>query len=125
MSDAPLLIQVVELGGYPDFTAFYQTLGYRVETVSTGRKAIGTLKKSRPAAVVAEFNYQFEFRDRTSHLESILAVLQPLTEVKVVVFYDSAEQEKLDLVAERFPGFTAMAYPIDKTRLEAALIRSA
>lgn len=120
-TNEPLLVQVVELGAYPNFTSLYQRLGYQVEMVGTGRKAISTLKKRKPDAVVAEFNFQFEFRDRTSHLESILAVLQPLSETRVVVFYDKAEQEQLDLVVERFPGFIAMAYPIDEAQLEAAL----
>lgn len=120
-TESPILVQVVELGGYPNFTSLYQRLGYRVETVNTGRKAISTLKKLKPRVVIAEFNYQFDFRDRTSHLESILAVIQPQAGVKVVVFYDSSEQEKLDLVAERFPGFIAMAYPIDEGKLEALL----
>lgn len=119
--EPPLLVQVVELGGYPNFTSLYQRLGYRVETVNTGRKAITTLKKLRPDAVVAEFNYQFDFRDRTSHLESILAALQPQSGVTVVVFYDKAEQEQLDKVVERFPGFIAMSYPINEPELEAVL----
>ena len=120
-SDSPLLVQVVELGGYPNFIPLYQRLGYRVETVNTGRKAISTLKKLCPEVVVTEFNYQFDFRDRTSHLESILAVLQQQPTVKVVVFYDKAEQAQLDQVAGRFPGFIAMSYPIDEAELEAAL----
>ena len=119
--EAPLLVQVVELGGYPNFIPLYQRLGYRVETVNTGRKAISTLKKLRPDAVVTEFNYQFSFRDRTSNLESILAVVQPQAGVKVVVFYDQAVQEQLDQVAERFPGFIPMSYPIDEGALEAVL----
>jgi hypothetical protein len=119
--ESPLLVQVVELGGYPNFIPLYQRLGYRVETVNTGRKAISTLKKLKPEVVVTEFNYQFDFRDRTSHLESILAVIQPQAGVKVVVFYDQAEQVQLNLVAERFPGFIAMSYPIDEAGLEAVL----
>lgn len=118
-----LLVQVVELGGYPNFSALYQRLGYQCETVNTGRKAIAMLKRSKPDAVVTEFNYQFDFRDRTSHLESILAVLQPLEELRVVVFYDRSEQEQLDKVAARFPGFVALPYPIDEDGLEAALAR--
>ncbi len=123
-SDAPLLVQVVELGGYPNFIPLYQRLGYRVETVNTGRKAIGTLKKLRPEVVVTEFNYQFDFRDRTSNLESILAVLQQQPKVKAVVFYDKAEQPQLNQVAERFPGFIAMSYPINESALEAVLGKS-
>jgi len=120
-ADNPLLIQVVELGGYPNFESLYRRLGYEAKTINTGRKAISMLKKRRPEVVVTEFNYQFDFRDRTSHLESILAVLQPLSEINVVVFYDKSEQEQLDLVAERFPGFTTLAYPIEESDLEGIL----
>lgn len=119
--ESPLLVQVVELGGYPNFIPLYQRLGYRVETVNTGRKAISTLKKLRPDVVVAEFNYQFDFRDRTSNLESILAVLQHQPGIRVVVFYDKTVQAQLDQVAERFPGFIAMSYPIGESALEAVL----
>lgn len=124
-AEAPLLIQVVELGGYPNFESLYRRLGYRTEMVNTGRKAISTLKKHKPDVVVTEFNYQFDFRDRTSHLESILAVLQPLSDIHVVVFYDKSEQAQLDLVSERFPGFSAMPYPIEESALEAALQQAA
>lgn len=120
-AEAPLLAQVVELGGYPNFDALYRRLGYRVETINTGRKAITLLKKQQPAVVVTEFNYQFDFRDRTSNLESILAVLQPLSERRVIVFYHPAEQEQLKQVEARFPGFVTLPYPIDEKLLEEAL----
>lgn len=117
----PLLISVVELGGYPNFDPLYQRLGYQVESVNTGRKAISLLKKRRPEAVVTEFNYQFSFRDRTSNLESILAVIQPQTGTRVIVFYDPQVREQLDQVMERFPGFVALSYPVDEDQLKAAL----
>ncbi|MCW8827565.1 MAG: hypothetical protein OQK94_00760 [Gammaproteobacteria bacterium] len=119
--EAPRLIQVVELGAYPNFSALYQRMGFQVETINVGRKAISMLKKSKPEVVVTEFNYQFEFRDRTSHLESILAVLQPLSDIRVVVFYDKAEQDQLEPVRDRFPGFIALPYPIEEAELEAVL----
>ncbi len=117
----PLLMSVVELGGYPDFTALYRRLGYKVETITSGRKAITTLKKAQPAVVVAEFNFQFEFRDRTSNLETILAVTQHIEGVKVVVFYNQEEEAKLELIRQRFPGFVAMSYPVEEGELEAVL----
>lgn len=117
----PLLMSVVELGGYPNFTPLYQRLGYRVEVITSGRKAITTLKKAQPAVVVAEFNFQFEFRDRTSNLETILAVLQHNAGVKVIVFYHREEEAKLEQVRERFPGFIALGYPIEEAALEAAI----
>lgn len=117
----PLLMSVVELGGYPDFTALYQRLGYRVETITSGRKAITTLKMATPAVLVTEFNFQLEFRDRTSNLETILAVAQHNAGVKIIVFYNSEEQAKLEQVRERFPGFIALSYPVEEADLEAAL----
>ena len=117
----PLLMSVVELGGYPNFTPLYERLGYQVETINSGRKAISTLKKARPEVVVTEFNFQHSFRDRTSNLESILAVEQHNAGVKVIVFYDREVQAQLEQLHERFPGFTALAYPIEELQLEQAL----
>lgn len=114
-------MSVVELGGYPNFTPLYERLGYRVETITSGRRAITTLKKAQPAVVVAEFNFQLEFRDRTSNLETILAVLQHNAGVKVIVFYHKEEEVKLEQIRQRFPGFVAMSYPIGEGELEAAL----
>lgn len=118
----PLLMSVVELGGYPNFTPLYERLGYLVESITSGRKAITTLKRAQPAVVVAEFNFQYEFRDRTSNLETILAVAQHNAGVKIIVFYNKEEQAKLELIRERFPGFIALSYPIDEGELEKAIV---
>ena len=116
-----LLMSVVELGGYPDFTALYQRLGYKVETINSGRKANSTLKKQRPAVVVTEFNFQHSFRDRTSNLESLLAVEQHNQGVKIIVFYDSEVEPQLEQLRSRFPGFISLSYPIEEGALAAAL----
>ncbi len=117
----PLLMSVVELGGYPDFTALYQRLGYRVETINSGRKANSALKKQRPAVVVTEFNFQHSFRDRTSNLESLLAVEQHNAGVKIIVFYDREVQPQLEQLRSRFPGFVALSYPIEEAALAVVL----
>lgn len=114
-------MSVVELGAYPDFTSLYQRLGYRVETINSGRRAITTLKKQCPAVVVTEFNFQHSFRDRTSNLESLLAVEQHNQGVKIIVFYNREVREQLEQLRSRFPGFVALSYPIEETVLEAAL----
>ena len=69
------LLSIIELGGYPNFTAVYQQAGFTVESVASVRKALGLLKKINPDVIVAEFNFQSDFRDRSSSLESLLAVL--------------------------------------------------
>ena len=113
---------IVELGGYPDFTSLYRALGYAVEVATSGRKAISYLKQQRPHAVVAEFNYQHEFRDRTGWLESVLATLQHMPQTRAVVFYRPEELEQLNKLRVRFAQFTALPYPIDTAALEQALL---
>jgi hypothetical protein len=115
------LLMIVELGGYPDFSPLYRALGYGVEVVTSGRKAISYLKQHRPAAVVAEFNYMPDFRDRTGWLESVLATLQQMPQTRVVVFYQPGEVEQFNRLRQRFSHFTALPQPVDAAALEAAL----
>lgn len=115
------LLAIIELGGYPDFTSLYQQAGYQVETSHSMRNAIRTLKKLRPAVIVAEFNFQSDFRDRTSSLESLLAVVQRLPETKVIVFYEEEFASQFQRVSSRFPIHKALTFPIDVEELKAAL----
>jgi len=123
MPEPKTLLSIVELGGYENFTPLYRRLGYRVDTVTSGRKATAYLKAQQPAVIVAEFNFQPNFRDRTSNLESILATVQRMQAegVQIVVFYDREFADRLELLRERFPGFSALPHPIDKAALEALL----
>jgi CheY-like chemotaxis protein len=121
MNPQKQLLMIVELGGYPDFTPLYRSLGYAVEMVTSGRKAISYLKTHRPAAVVAEFNYMPDFRDRMGWLESVLATLQQMPQTRMVVFYQPDEQEQLNKLRQRFANFTALPQPVDAAALEAVL----
>ncbi|MGB3917790.1 MAG: hypothetical protein WBL07_10150 [Thiothrix litoralis] len=122
MSEKPerLLLSVVELGGYPDFTPLYQRLGYNVARETSMRKVLQFLKKNTPAVIVAEFNFQSDFRDRTSSLESMMAVVQRFTDTRVVVFYDREYAHQLARLEERFPLVT-LAFPIAEADLERVL----
>jgi len=84
----PLLISVVEIGGYPDFSALYRQAGYDVLVETRMRKAMSTIRKRAPRVVVAEFNFQSDFRDRTSSLESMMSVVERLPDTRVIVFYE-------------------------------------
>jgi len=64
----PVLLSVVEIGGYPNFSQIYQRAGFDVVIETRMRKAMSTIKKRQPAVIVAEFNFQSDFRDRTSSL---------------------------------------------------------
>lgn len=116
-----LLLSIVELGGYPNFTPLYEELGYVVTVEKSVRKAIGFLKNTKPAVIVAEFNYQSDFRDRTSSLESLLAVVQRLTETRVIVFYDREYLPQLDKLRARLPVHVAIAFPVEAGELQSCL----
>jgi DNA-binding NtrC family response regulator len=124
---APLLLSIIELGGYPDFTAVYEQAGYRVEKVVSVRKALAVLKQDSPAVVVAEFNFQSDFRDRTSSLESLLATLQSRhPDTKVVVLYDRENEQPFEQrLRSRWPIHAALAFPVEEAHMAAALAQLA
>jgi hypothetical protein len=116
-----LLLSIVELGGYPNFAPLYNECGYKVTVVNSMRKAIGFLKKRKPAVIVAEFNFQSDFRDRTSSLESLLAVVQRLPETRVVVFYDKEYLPQFEKLRTRLPVHAAIAFPVEAHEIEFCL----
>jgi len=120
---APSLLAIVELGGYPNLQPLYRRLGFEVEMVGSQRKAQAALKKRIPSVVVAEYNFQSDFRDRTSNLETLMARLQRHPEVRVIAFYLPELRPKLDQLMSRFPIFAAIPYPVDPVAVEAALVR--
>ncbi|HAJ92794.1 MAG TPA: hypothetical protein DCO71_09330 [Gammaproteobacteria bacterium] len=124
MSDrAPqkLLLSIIELGGYPNFTPLYESLGYEVAVATRMRKALGFLKEHRPDVIVAEFNFQSDFRDRTSNLESLLAVVQRLPETRVIVFYEQEFAMQFDNLRARIPVYKALTFPIEASMLQTSL----
>ncbi len=118
------LVAIIELGGYPNFTGLYIQAGFAVTAVSSVRKALGAIRQSAPELVIAEFNFQSDFRDRTSNLESLLAVTQRMPQTKVIVFYDAEHTHQFAKLRGRFTIFDALAYPIDSARLFEILHRT-
>lgn len=116
------LIEFVELGGYPDLSPVYQELGYTVETLYTPRKAVAAIKKSQPDVIVGEFNFQNEFRDRISNLESVIAAVAHADDVRIIVLYQPRESEIFEKFRERFPAIEAVAQPIDIEKIRSLLI---
>jgi len=117
----PSLLSIIELGGYPNLLPLYRRLGFNVEVVNSQRKARSALKKRIPDVIVAEYIFQSDFRDRTSNLETLMAVLQRHPEVKVIVFYLPEQAEKLAMLEARFSLFARIAFPITAEKVEAAL----
>ena len=118
----PLLLAVSEIGGYPNFTPMYEKLGYEVITETSMRKVLKRLKKQTPQVIVAEFNYQSDFRDRTSSLESMMSVIQKNSlhnpEIKVIIFYDKEHKDQLAKLEARYKLSQTLAFPILEGDLE-------
>lgn len=120
MEKNKFLLSIIELGGYPDFTELYEKHGFQVESVNSMRKALRSLKKNKHI-VVAEFNFQSDFRDRTSNLETLMAVIQQMNEVKIIVFYEKEYLHQFEKLRARFTFHAELPYPIDLDLLKAAL----
>lgn len=115
------LLSIVEQGGYPLYDSIYQQAGYQVTMVQTMRKAVAAIKKQVPDVIVAEFNYQSDFRDRTSSLETLLASIQKYPETRVVVFYDRENTDKLNKLLSLARVHSTLTYPIDEQALSDSL----
>ena len=119
---AKLLLSVIELGGYPDFAPLYRELGYEVAVVTRVRKAIGFLKKRTPDVIVAEFNFQSDFRDRSSNLESLLAVVQRSPNIRVIIFYEKEFSPQFEKLCARLPVHQALVFPVVEQSLRQSLL---
>lgn len=121
MTAQPTLLAVVEFLAHNRLRAVYEALGFRVQSEFAVRKAISWLRKNRPKVVVADFYFQPDFRDRVSNLESLLATLQAMPEVKIVVLYDPAHQVALNKVKQRFRIDAALPVPVQDEALRQAI----
>jgi hypothetical protein len=115
------LLAVIELGGYPNFTPLYESLGFTVHTETSVRNAIRKLKTIQPEVVVAEFNFQSDFRDRTSSLESLMSVVQRMPQCRVIVFYEQEFAHQLQRLTSQHPVFATLAFPIEEAKLTQVL----
>lgn len=121
MNDSPLLLSVSEIGGYPNFTPLYESLGYQVIAGTSMRKVLKLLKKNTPDVIVAEFNYQSDFRDRTSSLESMMSVVQRHLGIKVIIFYDKEHHDQLAKLEARYSIAAKLTFPIQEEQLRQTL----
>ena len=118
----PVLLSVVELVGYPDFTPLYEAAGFSVLKTDSVRKAVKLIRQHKPAVIVAEFNFQSDFRDRSSSLETILSGSQGVADVSMIVFYEKEyEQQYRQRFLQNFEVAASLEFPVDEQKLKAAL----
>ena len=120
--EKPVLLSIVELGGYPDFSPLYETLGYQVVKADSVRKAVKLIRQKKPVVMVAEFNFQSDFRDRTSSLETLLSSTQGVTEASMIVFYEKEFEIQYQRFLQSFDVAASLIFPIDEHQLRSALM---
>jgi hypothetical protein len=114
-------MSIIELGGYPDFSVLYREMGYDAMVMPSMRKATRELKTRPVDVIVAEFNYQSDFRDRTSQLETLMASIARQPQIRVIVFYDREQSVQFERFIYRSRIHRSLPYPIDRTALREAL----
>lgn len=117
----PVLLSIVEIGGYPDFTSLYESYGYQVEMTNSVRKAVKLIRQHKPLVMVAEFNFQSDFRDRTSSLETLLSSTQGVTDSRMIVFYEKEFEPQYQRFLNSFEVAASLTFPIQEVELKAAL----
>ncbi len=117
-----LILIIMERGGYPDFSSVFNDAGYRVVIESSMRKAMAQLKRNTPDIVIAEFNFQTDFRDRSSSLESLMASLQRYPKVNVIVFYEKEHLSHFNRLKERYDFFAVFDFPIVEKKLQQCIL---
>ena len=121
MEENKRLLSIMELGGYPDFSTLYQKQGFKVDLINGMRKALRSLKQNKYDVIIAEFNFQSDFRDRTSSLETLMAVLQQMKDISVIIFYEKEYEHQFEKLRARFTFHAELSYPIDTEKLTNAL----
>jgi len=117
----PVLLAIIEIGGYPDFTTLYEGFGYEVIKTESVRKAVKLIRKHKPVVMVAEFNFQSDFRDRTSGLETLLSSTQGVTDASMIVFYEKEFAEHYQRFLQSYQVAASLTFPVDETLLRQVL----
>jgi hypothetical protein len=120
-NEKPILLSIIELGGYPDFTSLYESMGYQVVKADSVRKAVKLIRQKKPVVMIAEFNFQSDFRDRTSSLETLLSSTQGVTNANMVVFYEKEFEPQYQRFLQSFEVAASLVFPIDEIQLRSAL----
>ncbi len=109
------------MGGYPNFSDLYHNAGFDVVTTNSVRKAVKLIRQHKPAIMVAEFNFQSDFRDRTSSLETLLSSSQGVTDTSMIVFYEKEFEPQYQRFLQNFEVAASLPFPIDEEQLRSFL----
>ena len=114
------LLAIIELGGYPDFTPLYRELGFSVEVCVSMRKALARIKRQPPDVIVCEFNFQSDFRDRTSRLESMIALVERDRDIQTLVIMEPEHRIQFGRIRERYDFHAVLELPVTEVQMRQA-----
>jgi len=116
------LLSIVEQGGYPDFSSFYQSLDYEVTSTTSMRKALGLLKQHRPDVITAEFIYSPMYSARISNLESLFASLQSQQlKPQLLIFIEKEQLHHLDKLVTSDMEMHTITHPVTTDKINRCL----
>jgi len=108
------VLSIIESALSPNCESLYQQLGYRETRISSMRKALSSIKKTRYDYIVCEFLYRYgtDYAGCTvSNLDVLLATLQKYSpDTKVVVIADKSEQEYVSKLTDQFDVHEVLIY---------------
>lgn len=126
MATKKILLSIIEMGGYPDFSPLYQQVGYEVIKISTMRKALSLLNQTSPDIIVAEFIFAPKYGSFISNVDSLFAAIaskHPTT--LLILFVNSSEVHHLEKLQQRYEHLVKvnlLFYPIKPQQLLNCLI---
>ncbi|MEA3242406.1 MAG: hypothetical protein U9Q19_03060 [Pseudomonadota bacterium] len=119
------LFSVIESPAHPNFTALYLRLKVNEVKFNSMRKVIAQLKKQQPDFIVAEFSYGYSSNYagvNISNLDVLLASLRKYApHARVIVMVDKAEQQYVGKLAELFPLYAVLQFPVREQEIESLL----
>lgn len=119
---APVLLEILESGGYPDFSGLYRAAGFEPLRTRSMRAGLRLLRETAPAVVVAEFVYTPHYSFRISSLESLMAGIQAAgRRPRLVVLAERADAAHLDRLEKRMRIDARLLLPVHAETLRAAL----
>jgi hypothetical protein len=120
-----ILLSIIEIGGYPDFSNLYQQAGYKVIKIKPMRKALSLLKKTHPDIIVAEFIFGPKYGPIVSNVDSLFAMIaSKYPDTKLILFVNQAEDHHLEKLRQRYANkvkLDSLFYPIQQEQLRDSL----
>ena len=120
-----VIFSLIDSPLHPDFSALYQKLGLQEIRLTSQRKAMSELKKTRPDYVVADFLYGYGNNYAGINLSNLDVFLRSLQKyapaAKVIVLVEKEERQFVDGLAELFPLHAILVHPVAEPDLAALL----